>query len=189
MQILPLFSLIAICAGLACFSAFAQDAADYDFPADPVMIFETTQGSFEIRLYPEVAPLACENFIRLAQQQYYDGIVFHRIIKDFMIQGGDPTGTGRGGDSIWKKSFKDEFSSDYTFDRPGILAMANSGPSSNGSQFFITTVATPWLDHKHTIFGEVVEGMNIVKKMENVSTSYGDKPVETQKIKRVYLKK
>ncbi|MCX5709010.1 MAG: peptidylprolyl isomerase, partial [Candidatus Omnitrophica bacterium] len=104
------------------------------------VILETNAGKIEIKLFPDVAPKACENFTKLVGKGYYNGIIFHRVIKDFMIQGGDPTGTGRGGESIWGKPFEDEFKSDVTFDRPGILAMANAGPKTNGSQFFITTV-------------------------------------------------
>ena len=108
--------------------------------------------------------------------------VFHRIIESFMIQGGDPTGTGRGGESIWGKPFEDECVRDVTFDRPGLLAMANAGPGTNGSQFFITTASTPWLHMKHTIFGEVVEGMDVVTKLETVEKGPGDRPLEDQKI-------
>ncbi len=122
------------------------------------IVFETTQGNITFKLMPDIAPKTCENFVGLTEQGYYNGIIFHRIIKDFMIQGGDPTGTGRGGKSIWGKSFEDEFDTKTKFTKPGILAMANAGPNTNGSQFFITTVPTPWLDMRHTIFGEVVGG-------------------------------
>ena len=106
-----------------------------------------------------------------------------------MIQGGDPTGTGRGGESIWKKPFKDEFGSNVVFDKPFLLAMANSGPKTNGSQFFITLAPTPWLNGKHTIFGEVVSGQKVVRKMENVSVSRGsNKPMFDQVIKKAYIK-
>ncbi len=152
------------------------------------VVFETTQGTIEIKLMPDVAPKACENFIKLVEKGYYDGIIFHRVIKSFMIQGGDPTGTGRGGESIWGSPFEDEVTSKVQFDKPGILAMANAGPSTNGSQFFITTVPTPWLNMKHTIFGEVVSGMDVVTKIEKTKVDDYDKPVETQKIKKAYLK-
>tara|TARA_B110000008_G_scaffold279252_2_gene325625 strand:+ start:2527 stop:3003 length:477 start_codon:yes stop_codon:yes gene_type:complete len=145
---------------------------------------ETTQGSIEFELFEDVAPLACENFTTHIKNGYYDGVLFHRIIADFMIQGGDPTGSGRGGESIWDKPFKDECVSTHTFNRPGLLAMANSGPGTNGSQFFITTTATPWLNMKHTIFGEVVAGMETVKSLESVQKGPGDRPVEDQKIIR-----
>jgi len=145
---------------------------------------ETTQGSIEFELFEDVAPLACENFTTHIKNGYYDGVLFHRIIADFMIQGGDPTGSGRGGESIWGKPFKDECVSTHTFNRPGLLAMANAGPGTNGSQFFITTAATPWLNMKHTIFGEVVAGMEAVKSLESVQKGPGDRPVEDQKIIR-----
>lgn len=148
----------------------------------PNVILETTQGSIEFKLFDDIAPLACENFTTHLKNGYYNGVIFHRIIEEFMIQGGDPTGTGRGGESIWKKNFKDECVSSKKFDRPGLLAMANAGPSTNGSQFFITTTETPWLNMKHTIFGEVIDGMDIVDALEGVKKGAGDRPVEDQKI-------
>lgn len=154
-----------------------------------VVVVETTQGTFEVTLKPDVAPKASENFVHLAESGYYNGIIFHRIIKSFMIQGGDPTGTGAGGQSKWNKNFEDEYSPSVKFDRPGLLAMANRGPNTNGSQFFITTAATPWLNQKHTIFGEVTSGYDVVKKMDNTKTGPGDRPVEPQKIIKVYVKK
>jgi len=153
-----------------------------------VVVIETNLGNVEVTLMPQVAPKACENFLGLVEKKYYDGVVFHRIIKNFMIQGGDPTGTGAGGSSFWGKEFEDEFSANVKFDKPGLLAMANRGPGTNGSQFFITTAATPWLNSRHTIFGEVTEGYNIVKKMEAVRTDARDRPVEPVKILKVYVK-
>jgi len=152
-----------------------------------VVTIETSVGTIEVTLMPEVAPKTCENFLGLVEKKYYDGVVFHRIIKNFMIQGGDPTGTGAGGESLWGKMFGDEFSSDVKFDKPGLLAMANRGPGTNGSQFFITTASTPWLNSRHTIFGEVTKGLDIVKKMESVQTDSRDRPVETVKIIKAYL--
>ena len=143
---------------------------------------ETTQGTIEFTLFNSVAPKTCENFITHAKNGYYDGIIFHRVIEQFMIQGGDPTGTGRGGESIWGQPFEDECSSDLSFDKPGLLAMANAGPGTNGSQFFITTVSTPWLNMKHTIFGKVTEGMSVVDAIEKVEKDSFDKPIEEQKI-------
>ncbi len=154
----------------------------------PVVVLETTSGIIEIELMPGIAPKACENFTELVKKGYYDGIVFHRVIKSFMIQGGDPTGTGRGGQSIWGSAFEDEFDSNVVFDKPGLLAMANSGPNTNGSQFFITTVATPWLNMKHTIFGEVVSGYDNVKAMENTPVGPADSPVTKQEIIKAYIK-
>ena len=148
---------------------------------------ETTQGKIEIELKPDIAPKACENFTKLAKKGYYNGVVFHRIIKDFMIQGGDPTGTGRGGESIWGEAFEDECSERITFSRKGLLAMANAGPGTNGSQFFITTAETPWLNGNHTIFGEVTKGYENVEKLENVKTGPGDRPLEEQKIVKITI--
>ncbi len=156
--------------------------------SNPIAIVETTQGSVEIELRPDLAPKAVENFVTHSKNGYYNGLIFHRVIKNFMLQGGDPTGTGRGGESIWKKAFEDEFSSKALFDKPGILAMANSGKNTNGSQFFITTVPTYWLNGRHTIFGYVIKGMNIVKKIENVPTARGDKPLVEQKILSIKIK-
>ena len=147
-----------------------------------IVTLHTNCGDIKIKLFPEVAPKACENFKKLASSGYYDGITFHRVIKDFMIQGGDPTGSGCGGQSVWGKPFEDECSPDVAFDRPGLLAMANAGPGTNGSQFFITTVPTPWLHMHHTIFGEVIEGMIRVRKIEHTPTGFKDKPLKTQKI-------
>jgi peptidylprolyl isomerase len=155
---------------------------------DPVVVFETNLGNFEITLKPGIAPKACENFLGLVGKHYYDGIVFHRVIKNFMIQGGDPTGNGTGGQSIWGKSFEDECTAKVKFDKPGLLAMANRGPNTNGSQFFITTAMTPWLHMRHTIFGEVTTGYDIVKKIEGVKTAPGDRPVEPIKIIKAYVK-
>jgi peptidylprolyl isomerase len=152
------------------------------------VVFETTQGKIVLALKPQIAPKACENFEGLVKKGYYDGVSFHRIINHFMIQGGDPTGTGRGGESIFGHPFEDEFKPNVVFEKAGLLAMANAGRNTNGSQFFITTVPTPWLNGRHTIFGEVVEGMDVVRKLENVPTDGRDKPVESQKILKAYLK-
>jgi len=167
---------------------FAQ-TREGDFMSDStVVVFETTQGNIEIKLFKDIAPKACENMIGLIKKGYYNGIIFHRVIKNFMIQGGDPTGTGRGGESIWGASFEDEFSNDLKFDRPGLLAMANAGPGTNGSQFFITTIATPWLHMKHTIFGEVVSGYDVVEKIENIKVGAEDRPMQEQKILNAHVK-
>lgn len=156
----------------------------------PKVQLETTQGLITLELYEDIAPLAVENFTTHVKNGYYNGLTFHRIIKNFMIQGGDPTGTGAGGESIWKKPFKDEFKSGVVFDKAGILAMANAGPRTNGSQFFITTAPTPWLNGYHTIFGRVISGMDTISKLNNVQTNGqrgGDKPLQTQKILKATL--
>lgn len=169
------------------FVLFLGNNICYAQSQDKLVVLETTQGKIEIKLFWKLAPKACENFTKLIEKGYYDGIIFHRVIKGFMIQGGDPTGTGRGGKSIWGSSFEDEVSPDLTFDRPGLLAMANAGPNTNGSQFFITTVPTPHLNMNHTIFGEVVSGMDVIAKIENTKVDTMDKPVKEQKIIKAYL--
>ena len=171
---------------------------------DTMAVMETSMGTITIRLFPEDAPKAVENFVTHAQEGYYDGLIFHRVIEDFMIQGGDPTGTGAGGESIWGTDFEDEFSEDlYNF--RGALSMANAGADTNGSQFFIVQASevpssvmnqyrsslsaqaaktyeevggTPWLDGHHTVFGQVVEGMDVVDASAQVETNLNDKPIE-----------
>jgi peptidyl-prolyl cis-trans isomerase A (cyclophilin A) len=150
---------------------------------------QTSEGTIVLRLFPDHAPKTVSNFVELAEgtrewtdprtrrsttDKLYDGTVFHRVIPDFMIQGGDPLGTGTGGPGY---RFGDEFHPDLSFSRPYLLAMANAGPGTNGSQFFITTVPTPWLNHKHTIFGEVIEGADVVDRISRVKTQAGDRPV------------
>lgn len=153
----------------------------------PHVELRTNQGVIMVKLFPEHAPKATENFLGLAKKGYYDGIIFHRVITEFMIQGGDPTGTGRGGQSLWGEPFEDECVPDLRFDRSGLLAMANAGPNTNGSQFFITTASTPWLDGRHTIFGEVVEGYDIVRKIEQTPTGRDDRPIEQQAIEKAVV--
>ena len=154
-----------------------------------VVVLETNQGNIEIKLFPDVAPKACENFTKLAEKGYYNGIIFHRVIKNFMIQGGDPDGTGSGGSSIWGKTFEDEVTPKLKFDKEGMLAMANRGPNTNGSQFFITTSKPSHLNMKHTIFGQVISGYDVVKKIESAPASAQNRPVSEQKILKVYVKK
>ncbi|MFH0739006.1 MAG: peptidylprolyl isomerase [Candidatus Omnitrophota bacterium] len=156
--------------------------------ADNIVVLETNQGIIEIKLLAQVAPRACENFSTLITKGYYNGVIFHRVIRGFMIQGGDPTGTGSGGESCWGSPFEDEVNKEIKFDRQGLLAMANAGANSNGSQFFITTAPAPWLNMRHTIFGEVVSGYDVVQKIESVDTDSSDKPKNEQKIIRAYLK-
>lgn len=172
---------------------FLTLATIYLYGANPIAVLQTTQGNIELQLRADLAPKTVENFTTHIKNGYYNGIIFHRIIKNFMIQGGDPTGTGRGGESIWGKKFKDEFTTKAQFNRTGVLAMANAGPNTNGSQFFITTVKTPFLNGKHTIFGYVLneQSMQVVKKLENVKTTGqygGDRPLEEQKIIKAYIK-
>ncbi len=152
-----------------------------------IAVVETNQGTFKLKFFPDVAPKAVENFIGLAQKGYYNGVTFHRVIDGFMIQGGDPNGTGTGGKSLWGTQFEDEFGPKYRFDRKGLLAMANAGPRTNGSQFFVTLVPTPHLNNKHTIFGEVLEGMDVVEKIGKVRTGAGSKPIEPVVMKKVTI--
>ena len=141
--------------------------------ADPIVELNTSEGVIELKLFPNAAPKTVENFVGLAEKGYYNNTTFHRVIPGFMLQGGDPQGNGTGGESLWGGKFKDEFSANYTFDKPYVLAMANAGPNTNGSQFFITVAKTPWLNNKHTIFGEVVKGQDVVKKIEALGSSSG----------------
>ncbi|MFA6739889.1 MAG: peptidylprolyl isomerase [Arcobacteraceae bacterium] len=153
--------------------------------SNPTAIVETSKGNIKIELRADMAPKAVENFVTHSKNGYYNGLIFHRVIKDFMIQGGDPTGTGAGGESIWGGKFADEFAPNAVFDKAGILAMANAGPNTNASQFFITTVPTYWLNGRHTIFGYVKEGFDVVKKIEAIPTTSkyeGNKPLEDVKI-------
>jgi cyclophilin family peptidyl-prolyl cis-trans isomerase len=142
----------------------------------------TTEGDIEAELYAKEAPKTVENFVKLAQKGFYDGIIFHRVIPNFMIQTGDPTGTGMGGPGY---KFADEFSPVLRHDKPGVLSMANSGPNTNGSQFFITLVPTPWLDDHHSVFGQVTSGMDVVRKIVNVSRDRSDKPLQPVKMEKV----
>lgn len=178
--------------------------------ADEILVqMNTTKGSLKIKLFPKHAPKTVENFLGHAKSGYYNGIIFHRVIPDFMIQGGDPTGTGMGGESIWGGPFEDEFHPEL-FNLRGALSMANAGPNTNGSQFFIVQMphipndmiqqmeavgfpkeiieayaehgGTPWLDGKHSVFGQVIEGMDVVDNIANVETDFHDKPLEDVKI-------
>ena len=151
-------------------------------------VFQTNRGDFTVELFADKAPITVENFVNLAKSGFYDGTIFHRIIADFMIQGGDPTGTGRGGESAYGRPFEDEFSPKLTFDKPYVLAMANRGPNTNTSQFFITTAPTQWLNGMHTVFGVVVKGQDIVKKIESSPTAAMDRPISEQKIIKITIK-
>ena len=137
--------------------------------------FRTNQGTFKVEMFEDSAPKTTENFIKLAEKGFYNGVIFHRVIDGFMIQGGDPTGTGRGGPGY---QIKDEFGKGLRHDQEGILSMANAGPNTGGSQFFITLAPTPWLDGKHAIFGRVVDGMDVVRKIGKVQTKSGDRPTQ-----------
>jgi cyclophilin family peptidyl-prolyl cis-trans isomerase len=144
--------------------------------------FETSHGGFSVELYEDKAPVTTRNFIDLVEKGFYDGLIFHRVIKGFMIQGGDPKGTGTGGPG---HTIKDEFHKDLRHNVPGILSMANAGPDTGGSQFFITLAPTPWLDGKHAVFGKVTDGMDIVEKIGTTPTGPQDRPREEVKIERI----
>ncbi|HHL0332630.1 peptidylprolyl isomerase [Listeria monocytogenes] len=174
----------------------------------------TNRGTIRIKLFPEIAPKTVENFVTHSKNGYYDGLIFHRVIPEFMIQGGDPDGRGTGGESIWGESFEDEFSTE-AFNLCGALSMANAGPNTNGSQFFIVQKpdmpadmlgqmeqagfpveiieaykqgGTPWLDGRHTVFGHVIEGMDVVDEIANLPTGMQDKPVNDVVIEKINIK-
>ncbi len=183
-------------------------------PGDTVATISTSMGDIKVLLFPEAAPKTVENFKGLSQSGYYEGIIFHRVIPDFMIQGGDPTGTGMGGKSIWGHTFEDEFDRNY-HNICGALSMANAGPGTNGSQFFIVQLhsvdsgllgqmkdlpehfpaecvddyanlgGTPWLDYKHTVFGQVYDGMDVVDSIASVERSASDKPLKDVVINKI----
>lgn len=181
---------------------------------EALVTMNTTKGPIKIKLFPELAPKTVNNFLTHAENGYYDGIIFHRVIPDFMVQGGDPTGTGMGGESIYGETFEDEFSREL-FNFKGALSMANAGPGTNGSQFFIVQNSelspgmdrqmqqagypaevvsaykerggTPHLDHRHTVFGQVIEGQDVVDNIANVKTNAQDKPAEDIKIESIEI--
>jgi len=159
----------------------------FDEKSDYLATMKTSMGEIKIRLFPKKAPKTVENFVRLAESGFYDGVIFHRVIPNFMIQGGDPTGTGTGGKSIFGKPFADEFS-DLKNVR-GALSMANAGPNTNGSQFFINVVDNLHLDGRHTVFGKVIDGMDVVDAISNVPRDADDKPLSPIKIKSIAIEK
>jgi peptidyl-prolyl cis-trans isomerase A (cyclophilin A) len=148
--------------------------------------FETSMGNFTIQLFEQQAPNTVGNFVKLSQTNFYDGVIFHRVIDGFMIQGGDPTGTGRGGPGY---KFADEFHPQLKHNSDGILSMANAGPNTNGSQFFITLAPTPHLDGRHSVFGKVVAGMDVVRNIGKTPTRAGDRPVTDVVMKSVRIEK
>ena len=146
--------------------------------------FDTTEGSFRAEIFEDQAPVTTKNFIDLVEKGFYDGILFHRIIEGFMIQGGCPEGSGRGGPGY---QIDDEFHPDLRHSEEGILSMANAGPNTGGSQFFITLAATPWLDDRHAVFGKVVDGMEVIRKLGQVETGRNDRPVKDVVMEKVEL--
>jgi cyclophilin family peptidyl-prolyl cis-trans isomerase len=143
--------------------------------ANPTVTFETTQGTFTAEMFEDVAPATAGNFLKLAREGYYDGLIFHRVIDGFMIQGGCPDGTGTGGPGY---QIDDEFAPGLVHTHSGIFSMANAGPNTGGSQFFVTLAATPWLDGKHAIFGKVTEGLDVVEAIGKTQVRPGDRPTE-----------
>lgn len=161
----------------------APKTTDVAAKKNSVALFETSKGNFRIELAEDKAPLTTKNFITLVNKGYYNGLIFHRVIDDFMIQGGDPKGNGTGGPGY---TIPDEFHRDLKHTE-GVISMANAGPNTGGSQFFITLKATPWLDNKHAVFGKVIEGMDVVKAIGKVKTGAQDKPVENVVIKKITI--
>ena len=153
--------------------------------ANPTAVFVTNMGTFEIELYADKAPNTVANFVELASKGFYDGVIFHRVIDGFMIQGGDPEGTGRGGPGY---TIKDEFGEGLKHNSEGILSMANAGPDTGGSQFFITLAPTPWLDGHHAIFGKVTKGMEVVREIGHVDTDFGDRPLKDVVMEKVTIR-
>jgi peptidyl-prolyl cis-trans isomerase A (cyclophilin A) len=152
---------------------------------NPIAVFETNKGSFEIELFADKAPITVKNFVDLTNKGFYDGLIFHRVIEGFMIQGGDPEGTGMGGPGY---TIPDEFSQDLKHDAAGVLSMANAGPNTGGSQFFITLAATPWLNGHHAVFGKVIKGLDVVQAIGKVETDFSDRPLEDVVMTKVTIR-
>ncbi len=154
--------------------------------ANPIAVFTTNKGTFEIELFEDKAPITVKNFTDLAEKGFYDGLIFHRVIDGFMIQGGDPDGMGTGGPGY---TIQDEFHKDLKHDQEGILSMANAGPNTGGSQFFITLAATPWLNGHHSVFGKVIKGMEVVREIGKVDTDLQDKPLSNVIMEKVTIRR
>lgn len=163
-----------------------KDKGENNIVANRIAVFDTNMGEFEIELFEDKTPITTGNFIKLAEEDFYDGVIFHRVIDGFMIQGGDPTGTGMGGPGY---TIEDEFTPELKHESEGILSMANTGrPHTGGSQFFITLAAAPWLDGQHTVFGRVVKGMEVVRAIGGVETGAQDRPVNDVVINSITIK-
>jgi peptidyl-prolyl cis-trans isomerase A (cyclophilin A) len=182
------FTLLALLVFVTgCFAAgqVNNDKKGANQVANRIAVFETNKGTFEIELFEDKVPVTTKNFIDLVDKGFYNGLIFHRVIDGFMIQGGDPEGTGMGGPGY---TIPDEFNKDLRHDSEGILSMANAGPNTGGSQFFITLAATPWLDGHHAVFGKVIEGMDVVRAIGKVKCDGRDKPLEDVVINKVTIK-
>ena len=188
-MLIAVLALMLVFTG-GCFAADgagnAQNSGGMKKMANRIAVFTTNRGTFEVELFEDKAPITAKNFIDLSEKGFYNGVTFHRVIDGFMIQGGDPTGTGTGGPGY---TIEDEFVSGLNFTGEGILAMANTGrPHTGGSQFFITLAATSWLNGKHTIFGKVTKGMDVVRKIGHMETDFQDRPLEDVVIEKIEIK-
>ena len=173
MKKIMFFGLCVLLVGCAKTTSYVKESKEDLIMANPVAVIQTNLGTMKVELFEDKAPITAGNFIKLAKEGFYDGIIFHRVIKDFMIQGGDPKGTGTGGPGY---TIEDEFAPGLAHDKKGILSMANSGPNSGGSQFFITLVPTPWLDGKHAIFGQIIEGEDVLDSIGKTKIGFQDRP-------------
>ena len=178
-------ALLVFATGCLAAGQINQDKKGASQVANRIAVFETNKGTFEIELFEDKAPVTTKNFIDLVQKGFYDGLIFHRVIDGFMIQGGDPSGNGTGGPGY---TIPDEFSKDLRHDSEGVLSMANAGPNTGGSQFFITLAATPWLDGHHAVFGKVIKGMEVVLEIGKVQCDGRDKPLEDVVMKKITIK-
>lgn len=185
---LALIAIVALtgCAQSAPQTPSAPEAAKQQPGKNGIAVFETSKGVFKLELFEDKAPKTTKNFIDLVNKGFYNGIIFHRVIDGFMIQSGDPNGNGTGGPGY---SIADEFSPSLKHDSAGVLSMANRGPNTGGSQFFITLAPTPWLDNKHAVFGKVIEGLDVVKAIGKVKTGANDKPAEDVVIKKITIER
>lgn len=180
--------IFIVCMLIICsLAAVACGSEEKTVKAEPATaVFETSMGNFEIKLATDLAPITTGNFIALANKGFYNGLIFHRVIDNFMIQGGDPNGNGTGGPGY---AIRDEFSSKLLHDSEGVLSMANAGPNTGGSQFFITLRDCPWLDGRHAVFGKVTKGMEVVRKIGKVDTDLNDKPLQDVVIRKITIEK
>ena len=193
--LLALFAAVAVIAvlfaahngsaGMSFNMLLDHDKGENKAVANRIAEFTTNKGTFEVELFEDKAPITTKNFIDLSEKGFYDGLIFHRVIDGFMIQGGDPKGNGTGGPGY---TIPDEFDPALRHDDEGVLSMANAGPNTGGSQFFITLAATPWLDNHHAVFGKVVEGMDVVRDIGHTKTGYDDRPVHDVVIEKITIK-
>lgn len=178
-KIIVLVMMLLLTLSGACLAAKHNDGGVSNVN-NRIAVFETTKGTFEVELFEDKAPITTKNFIDLAEKGFYDGLIFHRVIDGFMIQGGDPNGNGTGGPGY---TIPDEFGPGLKHDSAGILSMANAGPNTGGSQFFITLEKTPWLDGHHAVFGKVIKGMDVVRTIGHMETDFQDRPLENVRMK------